>query len=57
MNSNNSERLKHMIKAIFLDYTGTMVNDEEYTKKMLGYFMKYIPFGEIPGFTPLSFPM
>ena len=30
-----------MIKAIFLDYTGTMVNDEEYTKKMLGYFMKY----------------
>ena len=30
------------IKAIFMDYTGTMVQeDEPYTRELLGYFMKH----------------
>ena len=36
---------KHMIKAIFLDYTGTMVKeDEPYTRELLKYFLTHSNF-------------
>ena len=35
-------REKKMIKAIFIDYTGTMVQeDEPYTRELLGYFLSH----------------
>ena len=44
MEQRSSEQLLEgtMIKAIFIDYTGTMVQeDEPYTRELLGYFIAH----------------
>ncbi len=39
---NCSDERNDMIKAIFMDYTGTMVKeDEPYTRELLGYFLSH----------------